>query len=293
MQKRSFKIVSSLVLFFFLATPFSAFAQLNSGQSQQLLTLIALQQSGAITPEQTQQLLVLQALQNNQQGAGGNNLAQGVLLGSLLNNQEGGQNPGLLAALALGGGGFGAGGAGGQIGQALSLLGALTGNMGFLIAGMITSMIGGLGGATPQQGTPDEQYVGQGTGYGSGGSGLNNPYYPTPTPRPSQSPTPTPAATACAASIFIVKDTTVTPNVTKPYPAAISVAQNGCVLAINADPTSHTLELKKKNNVDYTAADRFTNIAGSQSHIFRFSAKNTYTFCVDSSASACTTVTVQ
>lgn len=258
MQKRSFKIISTLVLFFFLATPLSAFAQIGNQQ---------------------------------------NGFGQGVLLGSLLNDQNGGgQNAGLLAALALGGGGGlggganGGGGAAGQVGQVLSLLGALTGNMGFLIAGMITSMIGGLGGATPQQGAVDEQYVGQGAGFGSGGSGLNNPYYPTPAP---QAPAPTPAASACAASIFIVKDTTVTPNVTKPYPTTTSVAKDGCLLAINSDSASHVMELKKKNNTDYVANDRFTTIAGSQSHIFRFPAKNTYTLCVDSSASACTTVTVQ
>ncbi len=255
MQKGSFKIISTFVLFFFLVTPMSALAQVNNG----------------------------------------NGLAQGILLGSLLSNQDGnGQNnTGLLTALALSGGlggrgGLG-GGAGGQLGQSLTLLGALTGNMGLLIAGMLSSMLGGLaGGSTPQQTAVDEQYVGQGQGYGTtNGTGANNPYYPTPTPATQ------PPVAACTASMFIVKDTTVTPNVTKPYPAASSVAKNGCVLAINADAASHVMELKKKNNVDYVAADRFTTIGGTQSHTFRFSASGTYSFCVDSSASACTTVTVQ
>jgi hypothetical protein len=257
MQKSSFKVITTFVLFFFLATPLSAFAQFGNP-------------------------------------GGGNGLAQGLLLGSLLNQQGGGgQNAGLLAALALGGGGGlggGAGGAGGapaKVGQVLTLLGALTGNMGFLIAGMITSMIGGLGGATPQQGAVDERFVGPGAGFGSGGSGANSPYYPTPTP---QAPTPTPAAAACNESIFIVKDTTATPNVTKPYPTSTSVAKNSCVLAINSDSVSHAVQVKEKDKSDVITTQ---TISGTQSHIFRFPEKKTYTLCVDSSASACTTVTVQ
>ena len=67
MNQRSFnKAVSIVILALFLATPLSAFA-LTAQQAQQLATLLVLQQSGAITPEQAQTLLLLQQLQQQQQ----------------------------------------------------------------------------------------------------------------------------------------------------------------------------------------------------------------------------------
>ena len=285
MQHRSFKIVSILTLFFFLATPISVFAQVNQ-QTAQL-----------------QQLLLLQQLQGNQQGGAGNALGQLGFL-SLLGGQGGlGGNNQLLTGAALGGlmggGGFGGGGGGGGgggpvgiVGQALTLAGALSGNMGLIIGGMITSMIGGFVGggmgATPQRGTPDEQYVAQGQAgpYGSGGS---SPYYPTPTPGTSGGQGGS-SSTACQESIFIVKDTTVTPNVVKPYPTTKTISQNGCVLAINSDSASHSVQAKRQGS-DAVVSQQ--TIDQQKSHSFRFPDKNTYTLCVDGNASACTTVTVQ
>lgn len=256
MQKSSFKTVAVLSLFFFLATPISVFA--------------------------------LGSCPGGNCGAGSGNSGAGGLFGGGGGDGVGGLGAGLLIGQMLGSqGGAGGGGPAGQVGQVLSLVGALTGNMGLLIAGMITSMIGGLaGGATPQQGAVDEGYVGQGQGYGSGGGG-GNPYYPTPTPATAS---PTPVAAACTSSVFIVKDTTVTPNVTKPYPATSSIAQNNCVLAINSDSASHTVQVKKQGE---TAASATQAVAASASHIFRFAAKSTYTLCVDGVSNACTTVTVQ
>lgn len=251
MQKSSFKVVAIVSLFFFLATPSLAFAQCGPNGCGKV---------GA-----------------GKQGSGASS-ASAI-------------DPSMLALLMLGGGGRGglgglggAGGGGGpagQVGQVLTLVGALTGNMGLLIAGMITSMVGGLGGSTPQQGAVDERYVGQGQGYGNGGGG--NPYYPTPTPVVN------PVASTCTSSVFIVKDTTATPNVTKPYPATATVAQNNCVLAINSDTAAHTVKIKKQGET----ATVEQVVAASASHIFRFAAKNTYTLCVDNVATACTTVTVQ
>ncbi|MDA1168952.1 MAG: hypothetical protein O3A36_01280 [bacterium] len=260
MQKSSFKsFVAALSLFFFLATPISVFAQGSCPGG------------------------------NCNAGAGGQSAgAAGGLFGGGAGGGEGlgGIGAGLLIGQMLGGqgglGGAGGGGPAGQVGQVLTLVGALTGNMGLLIAGMITSMMGGLaGGATPQQGQVDEGYVGQGRGYGRGGGG--NPYYPTPTP------TQAPTASTCTSSVFIVKDTTVTPNVTKPYPATSSIAQNNCVLAINSDTASHTVQIKKQGET--TTQDQA--VAASASHVFRFTSKNTYTLCIDSVSTACTTVTVQ
>ncbi|MEK7499741.1 MAG: hypothetical protein AAB649_03995 [Patescibacteria group bacterium] len=243
MQKSSFKVFSAaFILFFFLATPSLVFAACSGGSC-----------------------------------SGGSQSASAA--GGL-----GGIGAGLLIGQMLGGAGGAGGGGGpaGQVGQVLSLVGALTGNMGLLIAGMITSMMGGLaGGSTPQQGAVDEQYVGQGQGYGNGGGG--NPYYPTPTPVPGS------GQAACTSSVFIVKDTTVTPNITKPYPATSSIAQNSCVLAINSDTAAHTVKIKKQGET--TTQDQ--SVGASASHIFRFSTKNTYTLCVDSVTAACTTVTVQ
>jgi len=255
MQKSSFKVVAIVSLFFFLATPISVFAQCGpngcpgSGGSKN---------AGAF-------------------GAGGDQLS-GVAQGFLLSQVLGGGRGGLGG---LGGAGGGGGGPAGQVGQVLTLVGALTGNMGLLIAGMITSMVGGLGGSTPQQGAVDERYVGQGQGYGNGGGG--NPYYPTPTPVVN------PVASTCTSSVFIVKDTTATPNVTKPYPATATVAQNNCVLAINSDTAAHTVKVKKQGET----ATVEQAVAASASHIFRFAAKSTYSLCVDSVSTACTTVTVQ
>lgn len=263
MQKSSFKsFVAALSLFFFLATPSLVFAQCGPGGC-----------SGG---------------GGGGQGAG----AAGGLFGGGGGGGEGlgGIGAGLLIGQMLGGAGGGGGGPAGQVGQVLSLVGALTGNMGLLIAGMITSMMGGLaGGATPQQGQVDEGYVGQGRGYGNGGGG--NPYYPTPTPvSGNTSPTPTPVATACSASVFIVKDTTVTPSVARSYPATTSIAQNNCILAINSDTAGHTVTFKKQGDSGVTVEQ---SVAASSSHIFRFSTKNTYTLCIDSVANICSTVTVQ
>lgn len=252
MQKGSFKVVASFLLFFFLATPMSAFAQGAGG----LAGLFGSGAQGGLDP-------------------------MSLLLGGVLGG-------------GLGGGGFGGAGAGGggggagQVGQVLTLVGALTGNMGLLMAGMITSMLGGLaGGSTPQTGSVDEQYVSQGQSFGSGGSGLYSPYYPTPTPG---APSPTPAASACSATIFIVNDTTVNPNVTKPYPSTTSVTQNNCVLAINTDTVKQAVTIQPTSQTS-GAALAITEVAPGASHIFRFSTKNTYKFCI--SPSACSNVTVQ
>lgn len=279
MQHRSFKIVSILTLFFFLATPISVFAQVNQ-QTQQL-----------------QQLLLLQQLQGNQQGGAGNALGQLGFL-SLLGGQGGlGGNNQLLTGAALGGlmggGGFGGGGGSGPVGivgQALTLAGALSGNMGLIIGGMITSMIGGFVGggmgATPQRGTPDEQYVAQGQA-GPYGAGSSSPYYPTPSPSAGSGQS---TASTCKESIFIVKDTTATPNITKPYPNTKTINQSDCVLAINSDSASHKIQAKKQGSNTIITEQ---TIDREKSHAFRFPDKNTYTLCVDGNASACTTVTVQ
>ncbi len=312
MQYRSFKkTLTVFTLFFFLATPISVFAQgLTSAQVQQLIQLQALQRTGALTAQDAQLLQTLTLLQQQQypqqfgqqQGFGqgaGNALGQLGFL-SLLGGQGGlGGNNQLLTGAALGGlmggGGFGGGGGGGggpvgMVGQALTLAGALSGNMGLIIGGMITSMIGGFVGggmgATPQRGTPDEQYVAQGQA-GPYGSGSSSPYYPTPSP-PAGSGQST--ASTCKESIFIVKDTTATPNITKPYPNTKTINQSDCVLAINSDSASHKIQAKKQGSntiITEQAIDR------EKSHAFRFPDKNTYTLCVDGNASACTTVTVQ
>lgn len=277
------------MLFFFLATPLGVFAQninVNLGPATQ---------GGYLPP------------------VGGNNF------GNAPGGNAGGIDPSMMALMmmggGLGGGGFGRGGFGGggfggggfggggggpvgMVGQALTMAGMLSGNMGLMMGGMITSMIGGFtGGAgggyggTPQQGYVDEQYVapGQAGPYGAGYGA--SPYYPTPTPAniPRITPTPTPVA-SCAKSIFIVKDTTVTPNVTKPYPVTVDIAQNECVLALNSDASLHRVQASLQGQ-DAIIADQ--NINSQASHIFRFATKNTYTLCVDTSATACTTVTVR
>lgn len=254
MQNKSFKVAATFVLFFFITTPLSALAAplgLGSGYGAGF---------------------------GGQPGVS-NDFTQGALFGSLFNNG----NQGGLGGPNQGGGA--------QFGQGLSLAGALTGNIGLMIVGQLMSMLGGLaGGATPQQGAVDEQYVGQGQRFGSGNGasyGAYDPYYTTPT---SPSTDSGQAALACASSLFILKDTTATPNMTKPYPDKMSVLKDGCVLAVNADTAPHNIEVKKQGQAVVSNNEA---IAASSSHIFRFSAKNTYTLCVDSSSSACTTVTVQ
>ncbi len=311
MQRASFNTaVSILTLFFFLATPISVFAQgLSPAQVQQLIQLQALQQAGTISPQDAQTLQTLTLLQQQnfqgvgQQGpgfSGASNILGQLGFLSLLGGQGGlgGNNPASTLALAglMGGGGFGGGfGGGGPLGivsQSLTLAGALSGNMGLIIGGMITSMIGGFVGGgfggTPQQGTPDEQYVAQGQA-GPYGSGSYNPYYPTPSPA-SGSGSGQSSSSQCKESIFIVKDTTATPNVTKPYPNTKTINQSECVLAINSDSASHTIQAKRQGSdsvITEQAIDK------EKSHAFRFPDKNTYTLCVDGNASACTTVTVQ
>lgn len=280
MNKRSFKFITSFTLFMFLATPIGAFAQGSC-------------QGGNCTPFASGGLL---GSGNASTGAGGD--ISSIIAPLALMSAFGGLGRGGAGAGGFGGGG---GGAGGQVGQILTLVGALTGNMGLLMAGLITSMLGGLGGGnTPQQGFVDEGYVGQGQGYGNGygngyGSGYGNsygnqgydPYYPTPIPQPVTTVAP---AVACSQSLFIVKDTTVTPNVTKPYPTSVAIADNGCVLAINSDSASHSVQAKQVGSNTVVATQ---SIGGQQSHIFRFTKKQTYTLCVDSSVDACTTVAVQ
>lgn len=258
MHKRSFKVFSAVfILFFFLATPSLVFAQCSGGSC-------------------------------NPGGGGQGASALGGLFGGGGGGEGlGGIGAGLLIGQMLGGAGGGGGGPAGQVGQVLSLVGALTGNMGLLIAGMITNMLGGLaGGATPQQGAVDEGYVGQGQGYGNGGGGGGNPYYPTPTPAPGTGGN----QATCTSSIFIVKDTTATPNVTKPYPATSSIAQNNCVLAINSDTAAHSMQVKKQGE---STASATQSVAASASHIFRFATKGVYTLCVDAVSTTCSTVTVQ
>ncbi len=276
------KAVGIIMLVVFLGTPISAFAQLTSAQSQQLLTLVALQQSGAISPAQVQQLLLLQQLQQPQQQPGQPQSAFDPTIAMALmmqggqqqggqSGQGGGQNPSAM------------------IGQALTIAGLLSGNMGLVIAGMLTSMMGSLAGgaggqgATPQQSSVDEQYVGQGHGFPTGGNaqgnfgaGGQNPYYTTPSPRPTPSTAP---VAACSQTIFIVKDTTVNPVVTKPYPNKLTIPQSDCALVINTDTASHSLG---GNSVD-----------AQTSKIFRFGTKKVYSMCIDASTTACTAVTVQ
>jgi hypothetical protein len=187
--------------------------------------------------------------------------------------------PSLASAQGLLGGGSQQGGLGGMR-QFLALAGLLSGNMGLAMAGLLTSMLGGLSGAggqgsTPQTGKVDEQFVAPGQGGPSGLAGnANSPYYTTPTPNPSASPTP-----SCSQSIFIVKDTTANPVTTKPYPTAITIPQTDCALVINTDTANHSLS---GNNVDLQT-----------SKIFRFGTKKVYNMCIDASTTACTAVTVQ
>ncbi len=251
MQKGSFKIAATFVLFFFLATPIATFAApLGGGYGAGFLS-------------------------GGQGGAGGID-PMSFMMGNLMGGGNGG---------GIGGGNQGGGA---QIGQGLSLAGALTGNIGLMIVGQLMSMLGGLaGGMNPQKTAVDEQYVGQGQAFGNGNGsnfGAFDPYYNAPTTPNSSS------AAACTSSIFIIKDTTVTPNTTKPYPDTTSVTRGGCVLAINSDTASHNVEVKKEGKNTVAANEA---IAASSSHIFRFSVKDTYTICVDSVASACTTVTVK
>lgn len=325
MNQRSFnKTVSIVTLIFFLGTPLGVFAQI-SYEAYEVQRLQAEVQSLQARPNQDTAIQAeiqrlqgrIQVLQqqiqngnqrysnggtwaqnpNSQGGGGANGLGQALLLSSVLGGQggagAGGLNPAMLGlAMMGGGGGLGGGGGGGPLGsvsQALTMAGALSGNMGLLLAGMITSMIGGLAGgagSTPQRGAVDEQYVapGQAGPYGSGGY---NPYYATPTPFAGATPVP---SAACAKSIFIVKDTTVTPNVTKPYPTAIEIPQNQCVLAINSDSAQHSVQAKAQGS---DAVITTQSILNQQSHIFRFPDKKTYTLCVDATSAACTTVTVK
>lgn len=313
MNKRSFKFVASFTLFMFLATPIGAFAQCGPGGC-----------SGG----------------GGGQSFGGDSFSGGASSGGGLfgggGSGGGGGLESIIAPLALasafgglgrggaGAGGLGGGGGGGgQIGQALTLAGALTGNMGLLMAGLIMSMLGGLGGGnTPQQGNVDERYVGQGQGYGNGGGSYGNgygnqgygngygnqgygsgyaggqgynPYYPTPNPIPG-TVVNAPNTAACNQSLFIVKDTTVTPNDIKPYPSSISITQNQCVLAINTDNTSsHQVTVRAQSTSSVNAGQ---SIGVASSHIFRFSRTGGYTMCVDGADSytaipGCTVVTVQ
>ncbi len=314
MHKNFLTFASIFTLVFFLGTPLSAFA-LTAQQTQQLATLLVLQQSGAITPQDAQTLLLLQQLQRQQQpyygqqpysgygqqgygaGGGGGGLAQGLLLSSVLSGQGGGLGGGagginpLLLAGVLGGGGFGGGGGGalGGVSQGLMLGGMLSGNMGLLIAGMITNMIGGLvggAGGTPQRGAVDEGYVapGQAGPYGAGGY---NPYYTTPTPIPAAAP-----VASCEKTIFIVKNTTVTPNVVSAYPndRTLSIKQNECVLVINQESDDHTVKVREQGQ---DAVKKSVSITKQTAQILRFETKKTYTLCVDSATTACSTVAVQ
>ena len=216
--------------------------------------------------------------------------AQGLLggSGSGASDPTSGLLTGLLVGKMMSGGslsGSSAGGAGGagQAGQFLALAGLLSGNMGLAMAGMLMSMLGGLAssagggaGSTPQTGTVDEQYVAPGQA-GPSGVAANSPYYTA----PSTSPTPStsPAAPACSQSLFIVKDTTVNPATTKPYPATESIAQSDCLLVINADAASHSLG--------------GNSVAAQASQIFKFQTKKVYKMCIDNSTTACTSITVQ
>ncbi len=257
MNTRSFnKIVSVTTLALFLVTPSLAFAQCSGGSCS----------SGGGASQNTAGGLF-------GGGAGGIDPSMMMMLPLLMSGGRGG----------LGGGLGGGQGGAGQIGQFLTLAGLLSGNMGLAMAGLLTSMLGGLAGAggqgaTPQQGRVDEQYVAPGQA-GPGGIAANNPYYTVPTPSPaSTSPTPTPAP-ACSQSIFIVKDTTANPATTKPYPTTLTIPQADCALVINADTASHSLG--------------GNSVAAQASQIFRFGTKKTYKMCIDASTTACTSVTVQ
>ena len=210
--------------------------------------------------------------------------AQGLFGGNQgSQNGLGGMSPLLLMMMMQGGrGGAGSGGSGGvaQVGQFLALAGLLSGNMGLAMAGLLTSMLGGLAsgagggaGSTPQTGQVDEQYVAPGAG-GPAGVAANNPYYTTPTPNPSSSPAP-----SCSQSLFIVKDTTASPAVTKPYPSTLTISQSDCALVINTDTADHSLN--------------GNNVTAKTSQVFRFASKKVYSMCVDASTTACTAVTVQ
>jgi hypothetical protein len=314
MNKRSFKaIASAMTLISFLGTPLLVFAEDIPGTGTIDYTLGTAPDTRITTRAPATQVQDPFSIQNGVAtplggGCANGNCAGGIgatggALGGLLGGAGGN---GLLSGLAIGsllggglGGGFGGGGgASGAVGQALTLAGALTGNMGLLLAGMITSMIGGIGGgagATPQRGFVDEGYVapGQAGPYGAGhGSGYYggygaNPYYATPTPAPTTSP-----SGSCEKSIFIAKDTTVTPNVVKPYPndKTIEIPQNQCILTINSDSVSHTVQAKAQGSDAVIATQA---IDKEKSHIFRFAEKKTYTLCVDAVATACTTVAVK
>lgn len=305
MNHKSFnKAVSIVTLVFFLGTPISTFALTAQEIATRIIALQAIQNPSADQSQLLATLLLLQQSQNQQQpyyGQGqqpqngaGNGLGQALLLSSVLGNQGqngSGINPLLLASAIGGGAGAGSGGPLGSVSQALTLTGALTGNMGLLIAGMITSMIGGLvggAGGTPQRGAVDEQYVAPGQA-GPSGAGGYNPYYTTPTPVPTATPTP---VTACKESIFIVKNTTVTPNVVSPYPndRTLSIKQNECVLAINQDSNDHTVNVREQGQ---TAVKKSASITKETAQILRFETKKTYTLCIDSATTACSTVAVQ
>ncbi|OGY30952.1 MAG: hypothetical protein A3C02_01135 [Candidatus Andersenbacteria bacterium RIFCSPHIGHO2_02_FULL_45_11] len=319
MNQRSFnKAVSIVTLVFFLATPLSTFAQTDYGEFGDAGNREDVPGSGfmdyTLGNSGSDALLktkaptgLIQDTTGVPTGCGPNgcgaNAGSGLnAAGGFLNMFGGGGAGGnnqLLSGLAIGSlmGGGGGGGATGAVSQALTLAGALTGNMGLMLAGMITSMLGGLAGgagATPQRGNVDEQYVapGQAGPYGAGyGSGGYNPYY---SPVPTATPIP---VASCEKTIFIVKDTTVTPNTVKPYPTAVEIPQNQCVLAINSDTSaSHSVQVKDQDTVKATQS-----IDKEKSHIFRFENKKTYTLCVDAvatstssgQAAACTTVTVK
>ncbi len=316
MNQKSFnKIFSIVTLVFFLGVPLSAFA-FTPADLQRLLALQVLERAGTITPEQREILTLLTLAQSQQQFSqnqfnnrnqqqnfggqqqGGNNQFQNLaMLSAIGGPQGGGINPLLFAGALSGGGPPGGGGALGSVSQALTLAGALTGNMGLLLAGMITSMLGSLGGgagATPQRGNVDEQYVAQGQRFGSGGNaqghfgaGGQNPYYTTPDPQPNATATPAPS---CSQIIFIVKDTTVNPAVTKPYPATATISQNDCVLALNTDAVAYGVTIQPTSQTT-GAALAIEQVAARASHIFRFATKNTYKFCI--SSSACSVITVQ
>lgn len=210
--------------------------------------------------------------------------AQGLLGGSQGGqNGLGGMSPLLLMMMMQGGrNGSTSGGTGGlaQAGQFLALAGLLSGNMGLAMAGLLTSMLGGLAGgagggagSTPQTGQVDEQYVAPGAG-GPAGVAANSPYYTSPSPTPTASTAP-----ACSQSIFIVNDTTASPATTKPYPSTLTIPQSDCALVINTDAADHSLS--------------GNSVTAKTSQIFRFATKKVYKMCVDASTTACTAVTVQ
>ncbi len=300
MPSFTMKAVTLGILLVLFATPFSAFAEFTATNYEQLIYLQALQDAGTIDEDQAaqlQQLLILQQLQGQQGSSNGNSALQNYALLQALNGANGDSNinPALLSMAMLGGGTLGNnnggnnGGVFSQIGQGLSLGGMLSGNIGLTMIGMIMSMLGGLGGATPQRGPVDEQYVAPGQAgpnkFGGKGSAADSPYYTAPASKQPQTST----ASTCKQSLFLVKDTTTNPVITKAYPSSITVAKDECVLAINSDDASHSVQAKQQGKNDVAANQQ---IASKQSHVFRFSSRNTYSLCVDS-GTTCTTVTVQ